>query len=197
MEIFKLKLKKRDSSVEKVHTDQGLKRLLSYYAASALLATIFVSASILTETYITSLSDTLNKFQTLKINSIKMKESSKRAGQMLTAVKAMFKSYDNPEALEGSILTTVDTIKSRMKDVNITVTNFERKGSEILLPITLTGQIRDYTMFVNHLGYLQSLNSPLFYINSVSFSDQSESNRARINFEISGILKMEFGHYGD
>ena len=115
MEIFKLKLKKGASSAEKDPTDPGLKRLLSYYVASALLATIFVSASILSEKYIASLSDTLNKFQTLKINSIKMKESSKRAGQIFTTVKAMFKSYDSPEALEGSILMTVDSIKSRMR----------------------------------------------------------------------------------
>jgi hypothetical protein len=171
--------------------DAKLKRLLLYYALSALCATVLISGSILTETYSTGLSDTLNKFQTLKINSVKMKEASKHMDETLVNVRSIFPSYDNAEAFEGSILTTVDSIKSHMKGVDITVANFEKKGDEISLPVTLTGHIRDYTVFINNIGYLQSLTSPLFYINILSISDQSNEKTAIINFEIKGTLKMQ------
>ena len=60
--------------------DAKLKGLLLRYALSALLAMAVMSGAIITESYITSLGDTLNKFQTLKINSVKMKEATRKEG---------------------------------------------------------------------------------------------------------------------
>ena len=191
MDTSKSMSKTRSNSVERLPMDAKLKRLLLYYALSALCATVLISGSILTETYSTGLSDTLNKFQTLKINSVKMKEASKHMDETLVNVRSTFPSYDKAEALEGSILTTVDSIKSHMKGVDITVANFEKKSDEISLPVILTGHIHDYTVFINNIGYLQSLTSPLFYINSLSISDQSNEKTAIINFEIKGTLKMQ------
>jgi len=171
--------------------DTKLKKLLLYYAVSALCATILISGAVLMEAYITSLSDTLDKFQTLKINSIKMKEASRNAGETLTAVRTAFLTFDKTEAMEGILLTTVDSIKERMKGADITVTNFEKKGSEIELPVALTGTIQDYADFINHIGYLQSLPSPVFYMSGVTITDQSDEKNAVINFEIRGILKMQ------
>jgi len=170
--------------------DAKLKKLLRYYAVSAFLATVLISGAMLTETYITSLSDTLDKFQTLKINSIKMKEASRKAGETLATIRSAFSSYDKTEAAEGTILTTVDSIKSRMKNADITVTNFEKKGDEIELPVIVTGTIQDYADFINHIGYLQSIPSPIFYISGITISDQSDEKNAIINFEIRGALKM-------
>ena len=171
--------------------DTKLKKLLCYYVISALFATILISGTVLTEAYIISLSDTLTKFQTLKINSIKMKEASKKAGETFATIKSAFLSYDRTETTEGILLTTVDSIKERMKGADITVTNFEKKGSEIALPVIVTGTIQDYTDFVNHIAYLQSLSSPIFYIAGATISEQSDEKSAAINYEIRGTLKMQ------
>jgi hypothetical protein len=189
-------LKTKSNPVERVPIDAKLKRLLFYYAASAFCATVLISGSILTETYVTSLSDTLNKFQTLKINSIKMKEASKHMDETLVNIKSIFPSYDKAESMESSILTTVDSIKSHMKGVDITVANFEKKGDEVALPVTLTGQIRDYTAFINNINYLQSLTLPLYYIDSLSITDQSDGKNAVIKFDIQGTLKMQSVNMG-
>jgi len=191
-----LMLKTRADSIERVPMDTKLKRLLLYYAASAFCATILISGSILTETYITNLSDTLNKFQTLKINSIRMKEESKHMDETLVNVRSFLSSYDKIEALEGSILTTVDSIKSHMKDADITIANFEKKGDEIALPVILAGQIRDYTVFINNINYLQSLTLPLFHIDSLSLSHQADEKNAVIKFDIKGTLKMQSVNMG-
>lgn len=191
MDISKLMSKIGADSKERSPMDTKLKKLLFYYAVSALFATILISGSVLTEAYIMSLSDTLDKFQTLKINSIKMKEASKKAGETLAAVRTAFSSYDKTEAMEGTLLTTVDSIKERMKGADVTVTNFEKKGSEIELPLTVSGAMRDYADFINHIGYLQSLPSPIFYMSGVTITDQSDEKNAVINFEIRGTLKMQ------
>jgi len=191
MDISKLMSKIGADSKKRSPMDTKLKKLLLYYAVSALCATILISGAVLMEAYITSLSDTLDKFQTLKINSIKMKEASRNAGETLTAVRTAFSTYDKTEATEGILLTAVDSIKERMKGADITVTNFEKKGSEIELPVALTGTIQDYADFINHIGYLQSLPSPVFYMSGVTITDQSDEKNAVINFEIRGILKMQ------
>ncbi|MEN6317697.1 MAG: hypothetical protein ABFD82_02930 [Syntrophaceae bacterium] len=181
----------KSDRANQIPIDAKLKRLLFYYAFSALCATVLISGSILTEKYTTSLTDTLNKLQTLKINSIQMKEASKKMGLTVENIRSMLPTYTKTEAMEGVILTTLDSIKSNKKDVNITVTNFERKGDEIALPLTLTGTIRDYTTFINLFGYLQSLNLPLFAINDVMLSNQSDGKYISTHFEIRGALKMQ------
>jgi len=176
--------------------DARLKKLLIYYAASALSAAIFVSGAVITETYVTSLADTLNKFQTLKINSIKMKEASKDVGETIGKVSSVFPSYDKTEAMEGTILTSLDSIKSRMKSVDITVANFEKKDDEIELPVTMLGPIGDYVSFINYVRYLQSLSSPLFYIEDLTVSNRSDEKKEAVYFEVKGKLKIRSMNMG-
>ena len=189
-------LKTRSDHTDRTPMDAKLKWLLLRYALSALLAMAVMSGAIITESYITSLGDTLNKFQTLKINSVKMKEATRKEVETVASVRSIFRSYDKNEAMEGAILTAIDSIKSRMKDADIMVDNFEKKGDEIVLPVTMTGEIHDYTAFINHIGYLQSMISPFFYINSVSISNLSDEKRALVNFEIKGTLRMQSVNYG-
>jgi hypothetical protein len=196
MDTSKLKLKTRHKPADRIPMDAKLKRLLLHYAASAFLATVLISGAIISESYITSLEDTLNKFQTVKINSVKMKEATRKEGETAASARSIFRPYDKSEAMEGTILTAIDSIKSRMKNVDIMVDNFERKGDEIALPVAVTGVIHDYIAFINHIGYLQSLISPFFYINSVSISNLSDEKGAVVNFEIKGTLRMQSVNYG-
>jgi len=184
-------LKTRHKSADRIPIDARLKRLLLRYAASGFLATALISGAIISESYITSLTDTLNKFQTVKINSIKMKEATRKEVETVASVRSIFRPYDKKEAMEGTILTAIDSIKSRMKNVDIMVDKFEKKGDEITLPVAVMGVIHDYTAFINHIGYLQSLISPFFYINSVSISNLSDEKSTLVNFEIKGTLRMQ------
>jgi hypothetical protein len=120
-----------------------------------------------------------------------MKEATRKEGKTVANVRSIFQSYAKDEATEGTILTAIDSIKSRLKNADIMVENFEKKGDETALPVTLTGMVHDYTAFINHIGYLQSLISPFFYINSVSISNLSDEKGAVVNFEIKGTLRMQ------
>ena len=191
MDTSKLILKNGSNQTNLIPMDAKLRALLLRYALCALLSTVLMSGAIITESYITSLGDTLNKFQTLKINSVKMKDASRREGETVASVRSIFRPYDKNEAMEGTVLTAIDSIKSRMKNVDIMVDNFEKKGDEIALPATMAGAIHDYTAFINHIGYLQSLISPFFYVSSVSISNLSDEKVALVNFEIKGTFRMQ------
>jgi hypothetical protein len=189
-----LNTKAKDAA--QIPLDAKLKRLLLYYAVSALCAIVFISGSILTEKYMRSLTDTLNKFQTLKINSIRMKEASKNIGLTVEKIRSLLPTYNKTEAMESVILTAIDSIMSNKKDINVTIANFEKKGEEISLPVTLTGTIRDYTTFINLIGYLQSHDVPLFSISDVMISNQSDGKYLITHFEIRGALKMQSVNMG-
>ena len=197
MGIFKSTSKAESEEAGPVPMDARLKWLLTRYALSALLATALVSGAIVTESYLTSLEDTLTKFQTLKINSVKMKETSRKEDETVASVKSIFRQYDKKEALEGAILTSVDAIKARMKTADILVENFDRKGDEITLPIVMTGVIHDYGAFVGNVGYLQSLMSPFFYMNSLSITNMADEKGALVNFEVRGAMRMQAVNIGD
>jgi hypothetical protein len=191
MGTFKLTSKTKANNSKQIPIDAKLKKFLSYYAVSAICATVFISGSILTEKYLTNLTDTLNKFQTLKINSIRMKEASKNMGISVEKIQSMLPAYTKTEAIESIILTTLDSIKTNKKDITVTVTNFERKGDEITLPVNLSGTIHDYTTFINLIGYLQSHSLPIFAINDIMISNQSDGKNSLTHFDIKGVLKMQ------
>lgn len=191
MATFKLTSKTKADKAKRNTIDAKLKRLLFYYAVSALCATALISSAILTERFMTSRADTLNKLQTLKINSIRMKEASKEMGITMEKIQTMLPTYTKTEAMESVILITLDSIKSNKKDVTVTITNFERKGDEITLPVNLSGIMRDYTTFINLIGFLQSHNLPLFAINDIMISNQSDGKNLMTRFDIKGTLKMQ------
>jgi hypothetical protein len=171
--------------------DKRLKKIIFYQAATALLAVIIISGALLSEKYVTTLSDTLNQFQILRINSIKMKDATKNMRATSLSAMSIIPLHYKPEEMEGAILSTLDSIKSRMKDASITVANFDRKGNEITLPVAIRGPVRDYGEFLNNIGYLQSLVSPFFFIDTLSISKSSEETKEEAGFVINGLLKIQ------
>jgi hypothetical protein len=120
-----------------------------------------------------------------------MKGAVKEMEMTSTKVQSMIPPNYKVEEMEGAILIAVDSIKIRMRGAELLLGNFERKENEISLPITITGPIRDYTAFINALGYLQSLTSPFMFINSVSISKSSSETKEAVNFDIRGVLKIQ------
>ncbi len=170
--------------------DKRLKKLIFYQAVTALFTVILVSGALLSEKYVATLSDTVNQFQVLRINSITMKEATRNMRATSQSVMSLTPRYYNPEEMEGAILSALDSIKSRMEGVSITVAHFDRKDNEMTLPVTLRGPIRDYRNFLDNIGYLQSLVSPLFFIEMLSLSKSSEETKEEVDFAINGLLKI-------
>lgn len=171
--------------------DGKLKRLLIFYGLSAFIATSLISGAILTNKYITSLSNTLNQFQTLKINYYKMRGAVREMEETSSRVQSIIPSDYKPEEMEGAVLAIVDSIKTRMKGVSIETGNFERKENEIILPITITGTVHEYAIFLQELRYLQSLISPFMFIETVSITKSLFETKEVVVYNIKGILKIQ------
>jgi len=171
--------------------DSKLRRLLIYYTVSAMLAATLISGTVLSSRYIASLSNTLNQFQTLKINHYKMKSAIREMEATALKVHSVIPSDNRPEEMEGAILGTVDAIKSRMRGATVVLEDFNKKESEVSLPITITGNISDYTIFINNLSYLESLTSPFLFIDTLSMAKSPGEAHETIAYSIKGILRIQ------
>jgi hypothetical protein len=120
-----------------------------------------------------------------------MKRAIKEMEITSARIESMIPPNYKVEEMEGAILITVDSIRSRIKGADIMVGNFDRKENKVALPITLTGAIGDYTTFISDIGYLQSLTSPFMFINSVSISKSSVESKEAVNFDIKGVLEIQ------
>ncbi|MCX5830114.1 MAG: hypothetical protein NTV58_19260 [Deltaproteobacteria bacterium] len=167
-----------------------MKRLLIYYTLSALGVTFILSVTVLSHQYTASLAKTLSQFQALKINNVKMKGAIKEIEKTTARIDLLIPANYKTEEMEERILTAIDSIKTRMKGVNITLGTFDRKANELALPIALTGTIDDYAMFVNEISYLQSIVSPVMFIDNVSIAKGTSETRGEVSFEIKGAMKI-------
>jgi ACT domain-containing protein len=171
--------------------DSKLKRLLIYFAVSAFFATFFIAGAILSSRYIASLSNTLDQFQTLKINYYKMKETVREMETTSSTVHSIIPGEYTLTEMEGALLSALDTMKSHMQGVDILMGDFEKKETEISLPLTLSGNITDYSVFMNDINYLQSLTSPFMFIHTLSIAKSADQSVGTITFNLKGILRIQ------
>ena len=168
--------------------DKRLKRLLFYYICSALGVTFVLSGTIISHLYAASLAKTLSQFETLKIHQIKMKGAIKKIEKTTVEIGLIIPYSYKPEEMGERILTAIDSIKTRLRGVNITLGNFDRRENELFLPVTLTGVIDSYVVFVKEVGYLQSMISPVMLIDSVSMA--KATTKEEVSYEIKGVMKI-------
>lgn len=166
-----------------------LKRLFIYYIISGILFLIALTGVVISKKYSDSLYDTLNKLQAVKLNIIRMKDAEDYIIQTISEARSVVPSDLGARSPEECIFISLDELKSRIKNADISVTNMEYKGDEVSLPVTIKATVvgKDYASFVNNLGYLQSLSFPFFSISNISIS-QSEDKTA-VLYEIKGTLK--------
>ncbi|MBN1613973.1 MAG: hypothetical protein JW950_05860 [Deltaproteobacteria bacterium] len=171
--------------------DVRLKRLFVYYVLAVVCVALILSAIIITGKYAAVLSDTLAKYETIKNNALLMKRADKDIQAQITQVQSMLPGVFTPELAEGAIVTTLDKMAARLKDADVLVGAFNKKESEVSLPVTLSGMMGDYRAFLNYIGYLQSLNAPFFTIENLSLGAKVGEKQAGVHYEIRGFLKVK------
>lgn len=168
-------------------------RLFLCYVISGVIFIAILSANIVLKKYGDSLSDALKKLDTVRSNLTGMKDAQAGIDRTITRVNALVPSDIALKTPEERIFTTLDELKNRMRGAEITITNIEYDGAEVILPVTIKGTMagktisRDYTQFVNNVGYLQSLSFPFFFIGSINMSQSQD--KTSVLYEIKGSLK--------
>ncbi|MBI3592115.1 MAG: hypothetical protein HY099_01270 [Nitrospirae bacterium] len=117
-----------------------------------------------------------------------MREEISGLDKALSEIKAMVSPDFASNTPEVIILVTLDDLKTRMKDAVITISGMEYRADEIILPLNIKAEVRDYAVFVNTVGYLQTLRFPFFNISSITLMQNNE--RTAVSYEIKGTLSM-------
>lgn len=170
----------------KVFHEGRLKAAAVYCMAAGLVFVIICSADILCAKYRDSLAVAVNTLQKARLNLIQVRDANRLVDSSLSGIKAVVPPgvFSNPP--EIALLERVDDMKGRIKGAEILVQNMEQKGAEISLPVQIKSDLRDYTDFVNTVGYLESLRFPFFSITGVSLTESQD----KVLYEIKGSLRM-------
>ena len=171
--------------------DPRLKRLLIYYASSALGVLIVLTVAIVSRNYVMSLDQTYDELQSIQTNKLKLGAEIKEKEALLARVISMTPAGNGKEATEGAILRRVDAIMSRMKGAAVVLADFDQKDNETVLPLTINSVIGNYTVFLDELQYLQTMDAPFFFIQSISLSKTSPETGGSIKYDIKGVLKHQ------
>ena len=88
------------------------------------------------------------------------------------------------------MLMALDDLKSKAGSSEITVANIEDKGADLQLSVVIRAPLKDYTSFVNFVGYLQSLKFPFFSITDIKIQRSDDQTASATTFELKGTLKF-------
>ena len=140
--------------------------------------------------YIESLYATLDKLQEFNIQYIKVRASVDDIEKSLTRLKSMMPRDFSGQSKQEYMLMALDDLKSKAGSSEITVANIEDKGADLQLSVVIRAPLKDYTSFVNFVGYLQSLKFPFFGITEINIKRSDDQTTSATSFEIKGALKF-------
>jgi len=166
-----------------------LKRTVTLHLIAGItLGIIIVSVTLLTK-YEYSLLDTIRKFELIRINALRMKQTAMDIDSVIKGINNLLPPYYYSKSHKEGILLALDDIKMNIKGANITITDFAPKEGEITLPLNISIPVDDYAVLVNNIGYLQSLNFPYLAVNNIVIVKAGGPSGAII-CKIDGSLRM-------
>lgn len=173
---------------EQAYIKKKLNRLYLCYSAACIVFMASFAASMLCEKYVESLNRTIDKLYKMKSSASRIDMSLKEIEASLPDTNKMVPSAVFVAPSERFIFAGLDTIKNRMADGEVTFGTLERKDTELRLPVTVTGAIRDYRIFIGALGDLQSMRFPFFSITGLSLSGNDKEGKGVVTYEVQGVL---------
>jgi hypothetical protein len=176
---------------DRVFVQKLLKHYFLGYISALILFLIILSSSVILNNYVTSLDSTLNKLYTLKINLVKVRDTVKDINNSLYDIGKIIPPGILEEPSIKYIYIGLDTLKNIVGKAQVTMGTIEDKGSELHLPIIISGKITDYKLFFDSTGNLQSMNFPFFTIDSLVITGTTGSQgEDTFVYEIKGDLNI-------
>ena len=166
------------------------RKRLFVYGLSGIIMLITLSGAIAMKKYVESLYATLDKLQEFNIQYIKVRASVDDIEKSLTRLKSMLPRDFSGQSKQEYMLMALDDLKSKAGSSEITVANIEDKGADLQLSVVIRAPLKDYTSFVNFVGYLQSLKFPFFSITDIKIQRSDDQTASATSFELKGALKF-------
>jgi len=169
---------------------KSFRKSVKLYIITGIIFIFFLSAGIILNKYTHSLYETSEKFQEFNIKYFNIMGAITDIDRTITIIKRMLPGEYDTRTPEEFIFMGLDDIKSMFSDAEVTITNIEDRGNDVQLPVVIKSTLKDYSLFVNQVGYLQSLKFPFFSISAIKISKGDEKSSAYSTYEITGILKF-------
>ncbi len=166
------------------------RKRLFVYGLSGIIMLITLSGAMAMKKYVESLYATLDKLQEFNIQYIKVRASVDDIEKSLTRLKSMMPRDFSGQSKQEYMLMALDDLKSKAGSSEITVANIEDKGADLQLSVVIRAPLKDYTSFVNFVGYLQSLKFPFFSITDIKIQRSDDQTASATSFELKGTLKF-------
>ena len=166
------------------------RKRLFVYGLSGIIMLITLSGAMAMKKYVESLYATLDKLQEFNIQYIKVRASVDDIEKSLTRLKSMLPRDFSGQSKQEYMLMALDDLKSKAGSSEITVANIEDKGADLQLSVVIRAPLKDYTSFVNFVGYLQSLKFPFFSITDIKIQRSDDQTASATSFELKGTLKF-------
>lgn len=166
------------------------RKRLFVYGLSGIIMLITLSGAMAMKKYVESLYATLDKLQEFNIQYIKVRASVDDIEKSLTRLKSMLPRDFSGQSKQEYMLMALDDLKSKAGSSEITVANIEDKGADLQLSVVIRAPLKDYTSFVNFVGYLQSLKFPFFSITDIKIQRSDDQTASATSFELKGALKF-------
>jgi hypothetical protein len=171
-------------------TKGRIRKSLFIFGLSGILLLATLSGAIVMKKYVESLYATLDRLQEFNIQYIKVRAAIDDIEKSSIRLKSMLPEDSSGQSKEEHMLIALDDLKSKAGPSEIVVTNIEDKGADLQLAVTIRALMKDYTSFVNFVGYLQSLKFPFFGIMGIKIQRSDDPNVRVTSFEIKGALKF-------
>jgi hypothetical protein len=171
-------------------TKGRIRKSLFIFGLSGILLLVALSGAIVMKKYVESLYATLDRLQEFNVQYIKVRASIDDIEKSLVRLKSLLPGDSSGQSKEEHMLMALDDLKSKAGSSEIMVANIEDKGTDLQLAVTIRAPMKDYTSFVNFIGYLQSLKFPFFGITEIKMQRSDDANARVTSFEIKGALKF-------
>lgn len=171
-------------------TKGRFRRLLFIFGLSGIVLVVTLSGAIVMKKYVDSLYATLDKLQEFNIKYIKVRSATDDIEKSLIRLRSLLSVDSAEQSKEEHMLVALDDLKTKAGSSEITVANIEDKGTDLQLPVSVRSPLKDYTSFVNFVGYLQSLKFPFFGITGIKIQRSDDPTASITSFEIKGALKF-------
>jgi len=168
---------------------RSLKKAMKQYVVAGVIFLFFIITGSILNKYTRSLYETSDKFQEFNVKYFNILAAITDIERTSMAIKGLIPGEFEKRSPEEFLLTGLDEVKSIFGNAEVMITNIETKPNEAQLPVTIKSVLKDYTLFTNQVGYLQSMKFPFFTINSIKIARPLEKGPSLTTFEISGFLK--------
>lgn len=169
---------------------EQLKKPIIFYIVAGLLlpSIIFLNAAI--GKYNSSLQKISGKLIRVKSNISSMEVATREIDKLLARTKNYIPSDFHESTTEGKMFSAFGDLKVRLKQAEVSASEFEDKADAVSLPVKISGPLNSYSDLANNTGYLGSLEFPFFGIKSISLIRKQGKDGISVTYLIDGELLM-------